>query len=131
MYRKRIEIAGAKYNKDKLDYYLKSDIFVFPSYYGEGLPTVLIEAMAVGLPIVTTKVGAITYIMKNGVNGVILDDHSSKSIVAGIEQLLENPQKMDRMKRHNLENAEQYDVQVVTRKMEQYYREILCRNYYA
>ena len=65
------------------------DVFVFPSHY-EGLPGALIEAMAAGLPIVTTPVGGIPELIENNANGIYVTPESPDSISEGIHNLLEN-----------------------------------------
>ena len=49
---------------------MTSDIFVFPTYYPEGCPTVVIEALAAGLFVVTTDTAALKEIVKDGINGI-------------------------------------------------------------
>lgn len=50
----RIEIVGGVYDQDRWDEYRKADLFILPTF-GEGLPTVLLEAAAHQLPIITTR----------------------------------------------------------------------------
>lgn len=53
--------------------FAKTDIFVYPSYYGEGFPTVIIEAMCSGNAIITTPVGGLADAIKDGINGLVLE----------------------------------------------------------
>ncbi len=48
------------------------DLFCLPSVVGEGLPNVILEAMACGIPVVATKVGGTAEIISNGVNGFVI-----------------------------------------------------------
>jgi len=78
-------ITGEK----KFELFFSSDIFVFPSY-NEGQPIVLIEAMAAGLPIITTDTGAIREMVIDGENGFIIDKQSPEQIAEKIIYLIEN-----------------------------------------
>lgn len=66
------------------------DIFVFPSLT-EGLPLVVIEAMATGLPIVASHVGGIPELVVNGETGFLVSPTSKEEIKETIIKLLNNP----------------------------------------
>jgi len=65
------------------------DIFILPSLW-EGLPTAIIEAMAMGLPIIASKVGGIPELIDNGENGILIEPRSPQQIASSITYLLEN-----------------------------------------
>lgn len=67
------------------------DIFVFPSLT-EGLPLVVIEAMATGLPIVASHVGGIPELVVNGETGFLVSPTSKEEIKEAIIKLLNNPE---------------------------------------
>ena len=67
------------------------DIFVFPSLT-EGLPLVVIEAMATGLPIVASHVGGIPELVVNGETGFLVSPASKEEIKEAIIKLLNNPE---------------------------------------
>ena len=56
--------------------YRDYDLFVLPTRPGEGIPRVLLEAMAAGLPIVTTRVSGIASLITHEENGLLVDDAS-------------------------------------------------------
>ena len=62
-----IRFTGPIYGKEKVKLMQASDIFVLPSY-SESFPTVVLEAMAAGLPLIITPVGALTEILREGEN---------------------------------------------------------------
>ncbi|WP_421941586.1 glycosyltransferase family 4 protein [Pedobacter sp.] len=64
----RFEYLG--YIDDKRFFFNKIDVFILPSYL-EGMPTVILEAMAFSKPVVSTKVGGIPEIIDNGKNGYV------------------------------------------------------------
>jgi len=90
------------------DLYRTSDLFVFPSLW-EGFGMVLAEAMSYGLPIVTTEAGAIPYLVKDGVNGLLVPPKDPKRLAQTIEKLLNSPELMARFSEANRQVAEQFD----------------------
>ncbi|MDB4225163.1 glycosyltransferase family 4 protein [Flavobacteriaceae bacterium] len=74
----------------KFSLFAKADIFVFPPIAPEGHPWVLVEAMAAGLPIISTDQGAIVESVIDGENGFIVDAGSSDQIVKKLQLLIDN-----------------------------------------
>jgi glycosyltransferase involved in cell wall biosynthesis len=66
------------------------DIVALPSYYREGVPRVLLEAMALGKPIVTTDNVGCREAVDQGRNGYLVPVHDSRAFAAGIRRLAEN-----------------------------------------
>jgi glycosyltransferase involved in cell wall biosynthesis len=69
-------------------YYNAADGFVIPSSSGEGLPLVLLEAMACGLPVIATTVGGTPEIIKDGVNGFLVPPRDQRALAQTISKLL-------------------------------------------
>jgi glycosyltransferase involved in cell wall biosynthesis len=69
-----------------VEYLNLSDIFVLPSY-SEVLSNSLMEAMAVGLPVVATKVGDNTKLVKNGYTGLLIEPKSVEQIIVSLRTL--------------------------------------------
>ncbi len=72
------------------DYLINSDIYIFPSY-SEGAAQSVKEAMAVGLPVITTYQSGAPII--NNINGVLIPDNSSKELFDSILSLSNNFEK--------------------------------------
>jgi len=70
-------------------FYRESDLFVFPSHH-EGFPRVLYESMIAGLPIITTFVGTISYLMKDGVNCYRVSPRNPSELAEKIMQVLKD-----------------------------------------
>jgi glycosyltransferase involved in cell wall biosynthesis len=71
---------------------MESDIFVFPTYYrNEGHPWVIIEAMAAGLPIISTDHAAISESVINGVNGFLVEKENVNQLADKIISLVADP----------------------------------------
>ena len=78
--------------QDKYNLLASADIFVFPSYYApEGHPWVTVEAMAAGLPIISTDQGAIAEYVINGENGFIVEKQNSATIAEKVLLLARDP----------------------------------------
>lgn len=89
---KNTRILG-RIDHDKLpDYLNELKLLVIPSYT-EGLPNIMLEAMACGTPILTTPVGGIPDIITDGQNGFIMEDNSPKSICEGVLTFLKYQDK--------------------------------------
>ena len=69
-------------------YYNAADYFVLPSASGEGLPLVLFEAMACGLPVIATTVGGTPEIIEHMKNGVLVPPRNPEAIADALSKLL-------------------------------------------
>jgi glycosyltransferase involved in cell wall biosynthesis len=79
-------------NHNDLPRYLNEfKLLILPSYT-EGLPNVILEAMACGTPVITTNVGAIPDIIQDEHTGFIMDDNSEETIRINITRALQHPQ---------------------------------------
>lgn len=77
----------------------------------DGIPNVLLEAMAVGLPVITTAIGGIPELVEDHQNGFMYPPHDVSGIAAGILELLQNADRRRQLGRAGSKKvAEQYDV---------------------
>ncbi len=84
---KHVKFAGYVPHGPKLfSFYKKADIFVLPSF-NEGIPNVILEAMAHSLPIVATDVGSIGQVITNGVEGALVPAGDSTLLAKTIHSL--------------------------------------------
>jgi glycosyltransferase involved in cell wall biosynthesis len=68
--------------------YAQTDVFCLPSYYPEGVPRVLAEAAACGLPIVTTDMPGCREIVRPNVNGLLVPAHDVNALAGALERLI-------------------------------------------
>lgn len=80
-------IGYVPFGRELFNLYRKADFFILPSL-SEGIPKVLYEAMAAGLPIITTSIGGIPDIIKNEKNGLLILSGSTDSIIRALQRLL-------------------------------------------
>jgi len=92
---------------DMVQYYRNSHILVIPSNW-EGLPLVLLEGMACGLPIVASDLEGIKEGIEDGINGFLFTPRDSTELAAKITYLLEHPEKAKEMGRINRDKAVAY-----------------------
>ncbi len=81
-----IEFVGPKYGKELINYYKKSDIFVYTSFY-ENFGQTILEAGAAGLPIISTKIGVANDIVKDDKTGFTVGPDNPKEIAEYIKEL--------------------------------------------
>jgi len=75
-----------------------SDMFVLPSW-AEGLPNVVLEALAAGLPVVATRVGGIPEIIEDGANGLLVAPKDPSALAVAILRLLRDKELAERLAR--------------------------------
>lgn len=90
----RIVFPGWKENA--ADYVKAADIFVLPSF-GEGLPNSLLEAMSCGLACVSTRIGGVTELIRNGENGVLVKPGEPESLAGELKMLMNDPAARERL----------------------------------
>ncbi len=86
-----IEFTGFIAGDDKVNAYLSSDVLLFPTCWNEGFPYVLLEAMAAGLPVISTTYGVMPHLMEDGVNGYLAEPGDPASLAEKVEKLILNP----------------------------------------
>jgi glycosyltransferase involved in cell wall biosynthesis len=90
-----IQWLGQQNNMSEV--YANSSVVALPSNYREGVPRTLIEAAAVGRPLVASDIPGCRDIVKDGINGFLVPPKDAVQLAAAIEELLENPGLRRRM----------------------------------
>jgi len=83
------------------------DVLVMPSVTQEAFGRVLIEAQASGVPTIATRVGGVIDIIKDGVNGILVEPKDSSSLASAIIRLLEEPALAERLALAARKNVEE------------------------
>lgn len=106
----KVHFTGRISEEEKVDLLKQSQIFVLPSY-AEGQPVAILEAMAVGLPIISTTVGSIPEIVINEENGFLLEPGNVELLAKRIKELVHDLELYKRISRHNYYQARKlYDI---------------------
>ena len=99
-------------------------LFVLPSHL-EGLPIAMLEAMAVGLPVVATPVGGIPDVIEDGINGCLVPVGDSAGLAGSLERLLRAPDLRRRMGVANRQKAlHAYHPSVTMQALDNLYRSL-------
>jgi len=102
------------------------DALVLPSLFGEGLPMVLLEAMAAGVPVVATRVEGVPEAIVDGVEGVLVEPQSATALAAGIERLVSGQTDWTALRTNaRLRYERQFSVRHMAQAVAAVYREVL------
>jgi glycosyltransferase involved in cell wall biosynthesis len=109
------------FSKDPFNAYSqlsKYEAFLFPtSWYGEGFPGVFLDAFMVGLPIICSDWNMNSEIVKNGYNGLVLQDNTADDLRLAILKLMSNPGLLQESSENSKASFDNYDLKVAQNKV--------------
>jgi len=109
-----------------------SDLFVLSSLFREGLSIALIEAIAMGLPVITTNIGGNPEIIKDGVNGFLVPPGDADRLAHAIEILVSDPELRELMGRQGRKIYEQkFTLSRMIKQIETLYDQLLASKFNA
>jgi glycosyltransferase involved in cell wall biosynthesis len=121
----RVEFKGMVPHEDIATCNNQCDIFVFPSY-NEGAPRSVGEAMACGLPLITTNIGIMKEIIRNGENGLFIT-WEPKDIAEKILLLLQNKDLREKIAANGRQTVQQFEYKKMIRDYALRYHELINR----
>ena len=86
-----VHFAGYRSQAEVAEALGESDLFVLPSF-AEGLPVVLMEAMAARRPVVTTRIAGVAELVEDGVSGRLVAPGDASQLADALDELLSSPQ---------------------------------------
>lgn len=98
------------HGEELLALYRASSVFVLPSL-SEGLPLVLLEAMACGVPIVATRVGGIPDIISDGVHGLLVQPGEPHALACAMRRLIVNELLRQQLRENAFAHVAQYTLE--------------------
>lgn len=114
-------------NQDRiLTFYNQADVFVLPSF-AEGVPVVLMEAMSVQLPCVTTRITGIPELIRDGIDGLLVTPSDHVELAQMIERLMKEPGLARRLGIAGRQRVmANYDLTANTARLAEVFRRRLC-----
>ncbi|TEU22663.1 MAG: glycosyltransferase family 4 protein [Anaerolineales bacterium] len=93
---RNISFLGAIEHRQLPELLRNVDMFVMPSIW-EGFGVAAVEAQAMEIPVIATKVGGIPEIVRDGITGILVEPRNPEQLATAIIELIENPEKRKEM----------------------------------
>jgi len=103
-----VELTGYVSGETLARLYESSDVFVLPTYFGEGFPTVITEAMSYGLPVVTTPIRGALDLLSEGENVLFVPPHRPAELTRALLRLLNERGMRADMGERNREKVQEF-----------------------
>lgn len=103
----RIEFSSWKRREELVKIYQQADVFVFPST-SEGMPNVVLEAMACGLPVITSRIPGCEELVEDGVNGFLIEPLNKDQLKAALIKLISSPEQRGQLGEQSISKAKAY-----------------------
>ncbi len=119
-----VSFLGDVRGQDKFSVLQNADVYLFPSYY-EGMPTSVLEAMAMGLPVVTTNVGGLPDFFQNEKMGYITNSFKPEVLAEYVVKLFSNKILCKEISTTNILFAQQnFLLKVAVKRLETIFKEV-------
>jgi colanic acid/amylovoran biosynthesis glycosyltransferase len=123
--------AGWKSRKEVMKYLGEAHLFLAPSVTAEsgdqeGIPVAIMEAMARGVPVVSTKHSGIPELVDHGTSGILVPERDVESLADALQSLVETPSRLPEMGRASRRIVEEeFNTEKLNDQLVGYYREAL------
>jgi len=122
-----VDFLGWVVGEEKARIFSECDIYLLPSYHGEGLPCSILEAMALGLPVITTDVGGIKDFFEDKKMGHFVEMKNPAMITEKVKLLLHNPSQNGEIRQYNINYAKnRFTPKKVGSELERIYSETVA-----
>jgi len=119
-----VRFLGELPHNEVLRFMAQSAVFIVSSYE-EGLPTVLIEAMALEKPVIATNIGGVPEVVKDGINGILVPPKSPEHVAKALERLLTDSELRRKLGKAAAKSVKDYTWSKIAEKYEIIYQEAL------
>jgi len=124
----RVTFVGPLQGPALVRFWQEADLFVFPTFHQEGLPYAVLESLAAGTPVITTRTGGIPDVVQEGVHGLFVAPQDPHALAGAIARLVRDPERLRAMARNCIARAHaHYGVARMTGQMREIYGELLRR----
>jgi len=114
-YKIKVRFTGKLSKKEWINLSNDYNIFINTTNF-DNMPVSVIEAMALGLPIISTNVGGIPFLIENEEHGILVDKNDVESMVKQTVRLVKNPELVSYLAYNARKKVEQFDWVVVRNK---------------
>lgn len=114
-------------NEEKLRLMNMADVFILPSHI-EALPMSILEAMSYAKPIISTNVGGIPSLVRDGYNGWLYDPSKIHQLDQVFDEIFSNKNKLQAYGNNSRAEAIKYDIRTVAAKLNSIYSDVLMFN---
>jgi glycosyltransferase involved in cell wall biosynthesis len=122
-----VKLVGSVYGSAKVDFLRLADVFVFPTYHGEGLPYVILESLAAGTPVIATRVAGIPDVIVDRVHGILIDARSPRQIVDAVHELSQSEEGLRAIAKNCRARAvQEYSLDRLAARFEELYEGLLA-----
>ncbi len=120
-----VKFMGRKQGDELVQLYQECTLYVHPSTF-DSCPLTVLEAMACGKPVLGSRASGIPFMIEEGVDGMLADPASPSSLAEHIENLLDNPSRLQRIGRAAREKVERkHDWKLIAARTDTLFRKIL------
>jgi glycosyltransferase involved in cell wall biosynthesis len=109
---------------DVMDAFRRSTFAVLPSTWPDPCPTTVLEAMASGRPVITTRTGGMVDMLADGVSGLLVPPGDAEALTAAMKRLLADPELGARLGAAGRERVRQFTASSVAARVENVYQEV-------
>jgi glycosyltransferase involved in cell wall biosynthesis len=120
---RELSLAFTGFRNDALEFIRLSDVFVMSSRL-EGLGTSIMDAQALGAPVVATRTGGIPEIVEDGVTGLLAAPGDADALAAALARMLDDAALRERCRHNAREQAQRYDYHRTVYKTLDVYRRL-------
>lgn len=112
-----IEWVGYVTNQSKHNLLSSSQFMFFPTYYPEGMPLTILEGIIYGLPIISCPVGGIPDVIKDDINGYLIESLYPEDFAEKINKIIKTPDLYYQMSQNNVDKSNLFSPQVVRERI--------------
>lgn len=114
------------FTRDVHDQLQHMDLLILPSLFGEGLPMVVLESMAAGVPVIATRVEGVPEAIRDGVDGLLAEPGNPQNLAAAIQTAMGCPATWESLRQHaHRRHAEHFSDRRMAERVAEVYRGIL------
>lgn len=123
---RNVKFLGWVNEQNKKDLFNSIDIFILPTY-NEAQPLAILEAMNFQKPIISTRVASIPEVVKDGVNGILIEPGDKEALKKAIIYFIDNPSEAERMGKESKELIKKFYPEIILPQLEKIYEDLLTQ----